>query len=379
MRPGRESLQRDVTMKKGLFPQIILAALIIFSTSPLLADDAPLTKQETTKIWQKFNNDRKVRKILPCRQDDDLDALAAKELTAMLEKPELAQTMKTRLKNEPKLKEGFTTLLFAVKNEKELMAKLVKQKNYERFLAADIAALGIAGIKLDAEPPFWQILIIGGKEVPLDPCNGQPGLSEAQVAGTKRSIESRITACYNKAIETGDPNISGKITYSLEVAPTGAIAVKNLIFASEDLKAEVLPCIEGLMKGLKFPKPCGNKPVKILSFGWDFTPPHGTSKRLGRLSNALITSAIQRKRPQMQRCYEKELKRNKKLQGKIVLHFALEPSGKIKELSLKEDSIKSPAVTTCVLQEAGKVLFQAPKYNGEVEFDFPLEFTSDAK
>ncbi len=150
-------------MKKRLFSPLILAAFIILTANPLRAEDVPLTPQETGKIWQKFNNDRKVRKVLPCRQDEDLSALAAKELTAMLEKPELAQTMKTRLKNEPKLKEGFTTLLFAVKNEKELMAKLVKQKNYERFLAADIAALGIAGIKLDAEPPFWQILIIGGK------------------------------------------------------------------------------------------------------------------------------------------------------------------------------------------------------------------------
>jgi hypothetical protein len=47
-------------------------------------------------------------------------------------------------------------------------------------------------------------------------------------------------------------------------------------------------------------------------------------------------------------CYEKELKRNPSLKGKIVIRFSIKPSGRAEDIDIEENTLGSDAVASCI-------------------------------
>src|SRR5262249_55131894 len=50
----------------------------------------------------------------------------------------------------------------------------------------------------------------------------------------------------------------------------------------------------------------------------------------------------------MQGCYERELKRNPRLKGKIVVRFSILPSGRSGEIDFEQDSLGNEVVSSCI-------------------------------
>ena len=50
----------------------------------------------------------------------------------------------------------------------------------------------------------------------------------------------------------------------------------------------------------------------------------------------------------IQNCYEKELKRNPSLKGKVVVRFSITPSGRSGEIDVEENTLGSDAVSSCI-------------------------------
>ncbi len=50
----------------------------------------------------------------------------------------------------------------------------------------------------------------------------------------------------------------------------------------------------------------------------------------------------------IQSCYERELKRNRALHGRLVLRFAITPRGRVADVGFDEDTLASPGVRECI-------------------------------
>ena len=74
-------------------------------------------------------------------------------------------------------------------------------------------------------------------------------------------------------------------------------------------------------------------------------------------------------------CYERALKRDPSLAGKIVLGLDILESGRVAEVDLQSDSINSPGVRSCVLRRAQRWRF-APPDGGSVFVEFPVVFST---
>lgn len=87
------------------------------------------------------------------------------------------------------------------------------------------------------------------------------------------------------------------------------------------------------------------------------------------------TSALRAKGGQARGCYNRALRQNATLSGKLSLQLRIGPSGNVCSLQVTQDTLGDAAVTACVTQmyRAGK--FPAPE-GGCVDAQVPLSFVS---
>jgi TonB family protein len=108
------------------------------------------------------------------------------------------------------------------------------------------------------------------------------------------------------------------------------------------------------------------------------TGPDGGSSTQGTRSesrsNESLLSVVRRYAPGIRFCYDNELKKNPNLRGKLVISITVLASGQVSEAFVVEDSLRSPAVTQCVLSQIrGWQLPAIP--HGVITFKTPFVFT----
>jgi outer membrane biosynthesis protein TonB len=74
-------------------------------------------------------------------------------------------------------------------------------------------------------------------------------------------------------------------------------------------------------------------------------------------------------------CYERELKRNPALKGKVVVRFNITPAGRAGDIRIEENTLGSPEVASCIsgLMRSWIFPFKPPD---EVPVQYPFLFTS---
>jgi TonB family protein len=74
-------------------------------------------------------------------------------------------------------------------------------------------------------------------------------------------------------------------------------------------------------------------------------------------------------------CYERELKRNPGLKGKVVVRFNITPAGRAGDVRIEENTLGSPEVASCIsgLMRSWIFPFKPPD---EVPVQYPFLFTS---
>jgi outer membrane biosynthesis protein TonB len=93
----------------------------------------------------------------------------------------------------------------------------------------------------------------------------------------------------------------------------------------------------------------------------------------GTLETSKIASAVKGRIGGVKGCYEKELKRNPQLQGKIVMQFTINEGGRVMDVSAKSDSMGEPAVAECIKSQMDRWRFPPPE-GGTVTVSFPFIF-----
>ena len=97
---------------------------------------------------------------------------------------------------------------------------------------------------------------------------------------------------------------------------------------------------------------------------------------LGALDKSLIDKVIKRNMNQIKYCYSRELTKNPKLKGKVIVKFTIAGDGTVSQAGIKSSSLNSKAVEDCITGRFRRFKFPEPKGGGIVIVSYPFVFTS---
>jgi len=100
----------------------------------------------------------------------------------------------------------------------------------------------------------------------------------------------------------------------------------------------------------------------------------GDALVLGALDKSVIERVIKDHITQIRYCYQRELPKNPRLAGKVVVKFIIDGQGNVSQANTKETSMGSPAVEDCVNQRILQLKFPEPKGGGTVSVSYPFFF-----
>jgi hypothetical protein len=91
----------------------------------------------------------------------------------------------------------------------------------------------------------------------------------------------------------------------------------------------------------------------------------------GEVDREALARYVKQRLKAIQNCYEKELKRNPSLKGKLVVRFSITPSGRSGEIEVEENTLGNEAVASCIRTVIRGWIFPfTPKDNVGVAYPF---------
>jgi len=95
----------------------------------------------------------------------------------------------------------------------------------------------------------------------------------------------------------------------------------------------------------------------------------------GILDQGKVTKTVRKNMPALRNCYEKALKKNPTLEGKISVKFTIGTNGRVTSASAASDSIGDASVSSCVIDKFRGFVFDKPE-GGSVSYVYPIVFKS---
>ena len=99
-------------------------------------------------------------------------------------------------------------------------------------------------------------------------------------------------------------------------------------------------------------------------------PPEVDTKDVDREA---LARYVKLRKSAIQACYEKELKRNPSLKGKVVVRFTISTSGRVTEIDIEENTLGNDAVGSCIKAVIRGWMFPF-KPDSEVPVAYPFVF-----
>lgn len=103
---------------------------------------------------------------------------------------------------------------------------------------------------------------------------------------------------------------------------------------------------------------------------------HGKGDEVGGtgiLDAGSVNKVVKSRLTAIKMCYERSLKKNPTLEGKISIRFTIGTSGRVTKASVAADTLKDPEVSSCVVSKVKTFVFPKPE-GGAVEYVFPFVF-----
>lgn len=94
----------------------------------------------------------------------------------------------------------------------------------------------------------------------------------------------------------------------------------------------------------------------------------------GDFDPAVVTRMIRQRQSAIQACYERELRQNPTLAGRVVVGLTIQTSGSVSNVRATENSTGSDAVATCVVRVIQGFRFNPGPTDGSVSYSFPFVF-----
>jgi hypothetical protein len=91
-----------------------------------------------------------------------------------------------------------------------------------------------------------------------------------------------------------------------------------------------------------------------------------------------IGASIQAVLPRVQECFERALKSDPSLAGRVEVAFELEPAdgggGRVTSGEISDSETRSPLFEACVLQRVAGATFAGPKFSEKISVRYPFIF-----
>lgn len=247
------------------------------------------------------------------------------------------------------------------------------------------------------------------------------GLSKSIVRRLMRRYKLRFKYCYERRL-LKKPTLSGSVRFFLQVNAKGRVSKAKLKKTTIN-DTSVEKCLTRRFKYMRFPAPKGGGIVLIgqkLTFSTrnkktsainkrrlnvlnklraarrTFTKkrrvvlPGGvvngvvggpltrtlTAPKKGRLKRSDIVKVIRRNIRQIRYCYERSLRRNPSLKGKVVVRWMIMASGRVKGAKVASSTLKNKRVESCLLRRVLRFRFPKPNPAGLVTVRYPFIFRS---
>ena len=94
----------------------------------------------------------------------------------------------------------------------------------------------------------------------------------------------------------------------------------------------------------------------------------------GTFDRNQIKKVIRRNMASLRWCYEKTLKRDPKLQGKLVISFEISPTGLVRDAKITRSTAKDTQFESCIMSRIGRLRFPASKDGAAQKVSFPFVF-----
>ena len=94
----------------------------------------------------------------------------------------------------------------------------------------------------------------------------------------------------------------------------------------------------------------------------------------GEFDSKLVVSQIKKRLRAIQTCYEKELRKNPSLKGKVTVQFTIQERGNVTGAKATQNTTGSPAVADCVVGKIRGFRFNPGPVGGSVSFSYPFVF-----
>jgi TonB family protein len=88
----------------------------------------------------------------------------------------------------------------------------------------------------------------------------------------------------------------------------------------------------------------------------------------------IVTRQIRTRIRSIQACYERELRNNPTLNGRVLVRFNIQPTGTVSGASAPENTTGSPAVAASVVNTISRFRFNPGPEGGSVTFAYPFVF-----
>ena len=95
----------------------------------------------------------------------------------------------------------------------------------------------------------------------------------------------------------------------------------------------------------------------------------------GELDPAMVAKEVRTRLGAIKACYERALKRNPNLSGKVVIHWTITQAGTVSGVDVETDTLGDAEVASCIKSLVARWRFPAPA-GGSVEVSFPFVFQS---
>lgn len=94
----------------------------------------------------------------------------------------------------------------------------------------------------------------------------------------------------------------------------------------------------------------------------------------GAMDQKSVSKVVRRHSRAIKRCYEKALKANPKLKGKIVVDWTINMRGRVERATIASDTVRDAGMKQCILKTIRRMRFPKPE-DGPVPLSYPFIFS----
>ena len=97
----------------------------------------------------------------------------------------------------------------------------------------------------------------------------------------------------------------------------------------------------------------------------------GAEGGVGQIDNGAVAAVFGRRKGAITACYEKELRRNQNIKGRITLRFTIGTSGRITSIAATQNTTGDEGIASCIISKVQGWKFDPPS-GGAVTFTYPF-------